>query len=116
MSGKWFRLDLLDDRRADDGLPVPSRLPHLVAGKEHAALLAVPARSGLLRRKDDLLDDGVAALFGLAGGQAELVSLRFDAGRFTPAEARALTRATTMPGWWPRSRRHSPSPSIPGIL
>jgi hypothetical protein len=87
MSRKWFRLDLLDDQRADDGPPVPSRLPHLIPDKEHVAPLAIPARPGLVRRKDDLLDDGVAAVFGLAGGQADLVSLSFDAGRFTPAEA-----------------------------
>jgi hypothetical protein len=87
MSARWFGRGLLDDRGADEGPPVPSRLPRLVHDKEHVALLAVPARSDLLRRKDDLLDEGVAAIFGLAGGQAELVSLSFDAGRFTPAEA-----------------------------
>ena len=37
--------------------------------------------------KDDLLDDGVAAIFGLAGGEAELLSLSFDAGQFTPPQA-----------------------------
>jgi hypothetical protein len=78
---------MLDDRGADKGPPVPSRFPHLVHDKEHVALLTVPARSNLLRRKDDLLDDGVAAVFGVAGGQAELVGACFDAGRFTPAEA-----------------------------
>jgi hypothetical protein len=29
----------------------------------------------------------VAALFGLASGEADLVGLCFDAGRFTPARA-----------------------------
>jgi hypothetical protein len=62
-------------------------LQHLIPGEEHVALLAVPAGSDPLRRKDDLLDDGVAALFGLAGGEAELLGLCFDAGQFTPAQA-----------------------------
>jgi hypothetical protein len=44
-------------------------------------------RFGLLRRWDDLFDEGVAALFGLTGGEAELVGLCFHAGTFTPAEA-----------------------------
>ena len=41
----------------------------------------------LLCRTDDLLDDGVAAIFGLAGEEAELLGLCFDAEQFTPAEA-----------------------------
>jgi hypothetical protein len=55
--------------------------------EEHVALLAMPARSNPLRRKDDLLDDGVAAIFRLASGEADLVCLCFDAGQFTPAKA-----------------------------
>jgi hypothetical protein len=42
---------------------------------------------GVLRGWDDLLDEGVAALFGMTGGEAELVGLCFHAGKFTPAEA-----------------------------
>jgi hypothetical protein len=87
MSARWFRRGMLDDRRADDGLAVPFPVAHLVPPEEHVALLALPARSDLLCRKDDLIDDGVAAIFGLAGGQAELLGLCFEAGRFTPAEA-----------------------------
>ncbi len=55
--------------------------------KKSHALLALPGGSELLGRKDDLLDDGVAALFGLAGGEAELLGLCFDAGRFTADQA-----------------------------
>jgi hypothetical protein len=43
--------------------------------------------AGPLRRKDDLLDDGVAAIFVVADGEADLVGLCFDAERFTPAQA-----------------------------
>ena len=54
---------------------------------EHVALLGLPGGFDLLRRKDDLLDEGVAAVFGLAGGEAELLGLCFHAEKFTPAEA-----------------------------
>ena len=77
----------MHDWRADDGLPATFPLAHLAPPEEHVALLALPARSDLLCRTDDLLDDGVAAIFGLAGEEAELVGACFDAGRFTPAEA-----------------------------
>jgi len=38
---------------------------------------------------DSLLDDGVAAVFGLVSGETELVALIFHAGRFTGAGAAA---------------------------
>ena len=65
----------------------PLRLAHPVPGGEHVALLRNPGRFDLLRRKDDLLDNGVAAVFRLAGGEAELLGLCFHAGTFTPAKA-----------------------------
>ena len=71
----------------ESSLTLPVRLAHSVPGGEHVALLGNPGRFDLLRRKDDLLDDGVAAVFRLAGGEAELLRLCFHAGRFTPAEA-----------------------------
>src|SRR3954454_24644750 len=55
--------------------------------EEHVAPLVVPRRFGLLRRWDDLFDEGVAAVFGMAGGEAELVGLCFHGGKFTPAES-----------------------------
>jgi hypothetical protein len=103
MSARWFRL-ALDDRRADDGLPVSFPLGLLVAPEEHVALLAFPAGADLVGRKDDLIDDGVAALFGLAGGEAELVGLCFDGGRFTPAQAaRWLAGRGFVPRCWPKN-------------
>jgi hypothetical protein len=60
---------------------------HLGPGEEHVARLVDLRRFGLLRRWDDLLDEGVAAVFGLAGGEADLVGLCFHAGKFTPAES-----------------------------
>jgi len=42
-------------------------------------------RFGLLRRWDDLFDEGVVGVFGIMSGEAELVGLCFHAGKFTPA-------------------------------
>jgi len=64
----------------------PAQFVHHVAVEEHVALLENPGRFDLLRRKDDLLAEGVAAVFGLAGGVAELMGLCFHAEKFTPCE------------------------------
>jgi hypothetical protein len=72
----------------ESSLAIPFRLADLGPGGEHVArLVDLRRRFGLLRRWDDLLDEGVAAVFGIAGGEAELVGLCFHAGKFTPAEA-----------------------------
>jgi hypothetical protein len=55
--------------------------------EEHVALLAESGKFGLIRRKDDLLAEGVAAVFGIAGGEAQLLALCFHGKRFTPAHA-----------------------------
>jgi hypothetical protein len=69
---------------------MPHRLPPTPT--EHVALLRRPGPYDGLRRKDDLLDEGVAAVFGLRGGEAELLAVLFRAGRFTPAQARHWLR------------------------
>jgi hypothetical protein len=66
---------------------IPAHFVQHVALAEHVALLEDPGRFDQLRRKDNLLADGVAAVFGLAGAEAELVGLCFQAGNFTAAEA-----------------------------
>jgi hypothetical protein len=71
----------------ESSLAIPVRLAHLGSGEEHVALLGLPGGFDLLRRWDDLLDEGVAAVFGITGGEAELVGLCFHAGTFTHAEA-----------------------------
>jgi hypothetical protein len=43
-------------------LPTLVRLSDLGSGDEHVAVLLDPGRRGLLRRWDDLFDDGVADL------------------------------------------------------
>lgn len=70
----------------ESSVTIPAHLVHHVAVEEHVALLENPGRFDLLRRKDDLLDEGVAAVFGLAGAEAELLALCFQVRRFTPAE------------------------------
>jgi hypothetical protein len=67
--------------------PGESRLTQLGPDGEHVALLGLPGGFDRLRRRDDLLDEGVAAVFGLAGGEAELLGLCFHPEKFTPAEA-----------------------------
>jgi len=71
----------------ESSLAIPVQVAHLGSGEEHVARLVDLRRFGLLRRWDDLLDEGVAAVFGMAGGEAELVGLCFHAGKFTPAES-----------------------------
>jgi hypothetical protein len=66
-----------------DHLLSPWALPH-----EHAALLREPGGFDLIRRKDDLLDEGVAVIFGIRQGEAEPQALCFDPGRFTAEQAR----------------------------
>ena len=69
---------------------IPTLLAHFakhVAVEEHVALLENPDNFDRLRRKGDLLDEGVAAVFGLADAGAKLLALCFHASKFTPAEA-----------------------------
>jgi hypothetical protein len=55
--------------------------------EEHVALLVECGRFDRFRRKDDLLAEGVAAVFGITGGVDELLALCFHGERFTPADA-----------------------------
>jgi hypothetical protein len=88
MAVTWFRrVSQIVDESDEDAPAVPLHLPLFVSASEHVALLVNPGRFDLLGRKDELLDDGVAAVFGVAGGEAELVGLCFDAGHFTALEA-----------------------------
>jgi len=75
--------------------------------EEHVALLVECGRFDLFRRKDDLLAEGVAAVFGITGGVAELLALCFHAGKFTPAEAGTwlVERGFTPLLFVPNSRR-----------
>lgn len=86
-------------------------LAHLVSKDEHVALLVnSAAKFNLLRRKDDLFDEGVAAIFGIVGGEAGLLGFCFHAGKFTPARAAAwlAERKFTPPVDSPITRRRSP--------
>jgi hypothetical protein len=60
--------------------------------KEHAAHLKIPLPFGRLRRKDDFLDEGVAAVFCIVDGEADLQALLFRSDRFTPEQARRWLR------------------------
>jgi hypothetical protein len=71
----------------ESGLTMPVLLSGLASGQEHVARLLDLRGFGRFRRWDDLLAEGVAAVFGMTGGEAELVGLCFHAGKFTPAES-----------------------------
>ncbi len=55
--------------------------------EEHVALLADAHAFSLLERWDNLLDEGVAAVFDLASGEAKLLALSFHPRKFTPPRA-----------------------------
>ena len=76
----------------------PFDLPPHASTDEYLVVLLNARRFDHLLRKDDFLDEGVAAVFGLAGAEAELLSLSFQAGKFTPAQVRA----------WLAERRFTP--------
>jgi len=88
MAVAWFRRGSVYDQRDNNDLAVKVHLPHHESTGEHVALLVNPGKFDLLGRKDDLLGEGVAAVFGVVGGEAELVGLCFHAGKFTAIEAR----------------------------
>ena len=98
----------------ESGLAFPVHPARHVPGEEHVALLVECGRCGLLRRCDDLLDEGVAAVFGITGGEAELVGLCFHAGTFTPAEAATwLAGRGFMPLLFVPNAGDKPPPLIP---
>jgi hypothetical protein len=59
---------------------------------EHVAVLQEAGGHDQLRRQDDLLDEGVSAVFGVQAGEADLHALCFDPGRFTAEQARRWLR------------------------
>lgn len=62
-----------------DGRPYPN---------EHAARLTDPDQYDSIRRVNDDFGAGIDAIYGIKDGVSELQAIRFDADRFTPAEAR----------------------------
>jgi hypothetical protein len=76
-----------------------------ISTDEYLVVLLNAGRFDHLLRKDDFLDEGVAAVFGLAGEEAELLSLSFQADRYTPAQVaswlaeRRFTLPVDVPIW-----------------
>jgi hypothetical protein len=68
-------------------LASPALLSNLGSVEEHVALLVDHCAFALLMRWNDLLDQGVAAVFGVASGEAKLLALSFHGGEFTSARA-----------------------------
>ena len=80
-------------------------LSPVVSTDEYLVVLVNTGRFDRLLRKDDLLDEGVAAVFGLTGAEAELLGLCFHAGRFTPIQVAA----------WLAERRFPPPADAPAL-
>jgi hypothetical protein len=64
----------------------PFDIPPHASTDEYLVVLVNASRFDRLLRKDDFLDEGVVAVFGLAGEEAELLSLSFHAEKFSPAQ------------------------------
>ncbi len=64
----------------------PFDLPPHTSTDEYLVVVLNARRFDLLLHKDDFLDEGVAAVFGLSGAEAELLSLSFHPDKFTPAQ------------------------------
>jgi hypothetical protein len=67
----------------------PFDFPPPASTDEYQVVLLNARRFDRLLRKDNFLDEGVAAVFGLTGAEAELLSLSFHAEKFTPAQVTA---------------------------
>jgi len=86
MASGWFTSSPVLGQQAGSGLALPNHFAHF-ASDEHVALLGNPEGFDRLLRKDDLLDEGVAAVFGHGDAEAELLALCFHARKFTSAQA-----------------------------
>lgn len=61
---------------------------------EHAARMTQPSKYVRFRRENDKFGSGIHAIFGIpASGGAELQAIRFDAAKFTVAQAKAWLKA-----------------------
>jgi hypothetical protein len=81
----------------------PVALSPFASTDEYHVVLVNASRFDRLLRKVDLLDESVAAVFGLAGAQAELLSLSFHAAKFTPNQVAA----------WLAERKSTPLADVP---
>jgi hypothetical protein len=68
------------------------RTKALPSADEHTALLNDGSAFESLRRVDNLFDQGVATVFGIRQGEADLHAFYFCAWQFTPAAARRWLR------------------------
>ena len=76
-----------EDRPGERNLSILVKLAFVAPDEEHVALLVESHRFDLFRRKDDLLAEGVAAVFGITGRDAVLLALGFHGEKFTPDDA-----------------------------
>jgi hypothetical protein len=80
-------VSILSQFPGGSSLAIPALLSNLGCVEEHVALLVGQCAFALLFRWNDLLDSGVAAVFGVTNGEADLLAISFHAGQFTSARA-----------------------------
>lgn len=67
---------------------IPPVKVQLIGSSEHSAVLQDAAGFDTLHRKDEFFDEGIATIFGVKRGVAELQSFQFRPSNFTPATAK----------------------------
>ena len=72
---------------------------------EHAALIAPPEGFERFRRQDNKFDQGVHAVWGIKDGKTTLQALRFNAMKYTEAQARE----------WVKEKGHTAPTFIPAV-
>jgi hypothetical protein len=60
---------------------------------EHSARINSPSKYDSFARKNDVGGAGIDFIFGIKEGKSEIQAIRFDASKFSPAEARAWLKA-----------------------
>jgi len=55
---------------------------------EHAARITDPGQYDRIRRKNDAFGKGIDVIYGVKDGKSEVQAIRFDASKFTAAQAK----------------------------
>ena len=85
MANAWSSHDQWCQRKKVQTLTAQEQL---IASHEHAAILEDPDSFDSLHRKDGFFDEGIATIFGVKEGKAEIQAFYFHPRRFTPVKAK----------------------------
>jgi len=90
--------DEIEKDLEEHGLEVEKELVLKPYPTEHANRLNTPDKYERFRRDNDAFGEGVDAIYGVTGdGTVELQAIRFNADKFSPAEARAWLKEHDYP-------------------